>query len=173
MKTPLLAAALLAAACVTRDPLPPLTGAVGPVHQVAFTLPLYPTHEPHDIAKDRGSVVLLDVWATWCEPCRDALPVYEQLEKEYGARGLHVYAINVDEDPRQVPKFVAETKLNLPILLDEKAAVAERNLMVTMMPTTFLVDRKGNIRYRHDGFAEEFLTKYQAEIEQLLAEPKE
>jgi thiol-disulfide isomerase/thioredoxin len=137
---------------------------------LSFQVKRYPDGAAYDVASDRGSVVLLDVWATWCEPCRDALPIYEQLAKEYGKRGLKVYALNVDEDPRAIPAFLQEAKVNLPILVDTNAEVAEKTLGVKMMPTTFIVDRRGVARFVHEGFAEEFLQKYQTEIEQLLAE---
>ncbi|WP_224368745.1 TlpA family protein disulfide reductase [Hyalangium versicolor] len=137
---------------------------------LAFQVKRYPDGSPYTVASDRGSVVLLDVWATWCEPCRDALPLYESLAKEYGSRGLKVYALNVDEDSRAIPAFLQEVKVALPILVDENAQVAEKTLGVKMMPTTFIVDRKGVVRFTHEGFAEEFLQKYQTEIEQLLAE---
>jgi thiol-disulfide isomerase/thioredoxin len=167
-------ALLAGTACVKRDPLPNPSGPIGRVGTLAtFSLPAYPGGEMYATASDRGNVVLLDVWATWCEPCRDALPTYEQLLKEYGAKGLKVYAINVDEDASLIPQFIKDTKLNLPILLDKNAALSERELGVKLMPTTFLVDRKGIIRFQHDGFAEEFLAKYQSEIEQLLGEPAE
>jgi len=80
--------------------------------------------------------------------------------KEYGAQGLKVYALNVDEDSRTIPPFLAETKVNLPILMDANAQVAEKTLGVKMMPTTFIVDRQGMVRFVHEGFAEEFLQKY-------------
>lgn len=140
---------------------------------LGFQVKRYPDDSPYSVVSDRGSVVLLDVWATWCEPCRDALPLYEQLAKEYGNRGLKVYALNVDEDARAIPAFLAEAKVTLPILMDANAQVAEKTLGVKMMPTTFLVDRKGVVRFVHEGFAEEFLQKYQTEIEQLLAERAE
>jgi thiol-disulfide isomerase/thioredoxin len=136
-----------------------------------FTVKRFPGGESHAIASDRGNVVLLDVWATWCEPCRDALPMYQDLAKHYEARGLKVYALNVDEDSRAIPPFLQETKVSLPILVDANAEVADKVLRVRSMPTTVLIDRKGVVRYVHEGFAEEFLAKYQAEIEQLLAEP--
>lgn len=136
-----------------------------------FTVKRYPGGEPHAIASDRGNVVLLDVWATWCEPCKDALPMYEDLSKHYAVRGLKVYALNVDEDTRAIPPFLAETKVTLPVLLDANAEVSEKVLRVRGMPTTVLLDRQGRVRYVHEGFAEEYLTKYQAEIEELLAEP--
>lgn len=173
-------AALALSGCAQK--MPPLTGpaasasesalASGPTSgPLEFTVQRYPGGESYDLSSDRGSVVLLDVWATWCEPCRDALPMYEQLAKHYGARGLKVYALNVDEDVRAIPPFLAETKVSLPILLDTNAAVADRVLKVRGMPTTVLVDKRGRVRYVHEGFAEEFLALYQAEIEELLAEP--
>ncbi len=184
------ALALLALAGCTQNPMiPPLVAGdraapmVSPADvgesQGGLSAPLtfqvrrYPDGEPYSVASDRGSVVLLDVWATWCEPCRDALPIYEQLATKYGSRGLKVYALNVDEDSRAIPAFLTETKLGLPVLLDANAQVAEKTLGVKMMPTTFIVDRKGVVRFVHEGFAEEFLQKYQTEIEQLLAERAE
>lgn len=185
MRTFLFALSFLAlTGCAFNKPLPPLvegeranTLKAAPEEAQAewgtplsFQLKRYPGGEPYSVESDRGSVLLLDVWATWCEPCRDALPLYEQLAKEYGARGLKVYALNVDEDERAIPSFLEETKVSLPILLDANAQVAEKTLSVKMMPTTFLVDHKGVVRFVHEGFAEEFLQKYQTEIEQLLAE---
>lgn len=172
---------LALAGCARSAPLPSLTGPAvnasaeaegnGQPAPLAFQVKRYPDNAAYTPASDRGSVLLLDVWATWCEPCRDALPMYEQLSREYSPRGLKVYAMNVDEDPRAIPAFLNETKLGLPILVDENAQVAEKALKVRMMPTTFLVDRQGRVRFVHEGFAEEFLVQYQNEIEQLLAEP--
>jgi thiol-disulfide isomerase/thioredoxin len=184
MRALLGAVALLAlAGCAQNPALPPLVAGnrAAPLtpaaqHQAALSRPLnfqvkhYPGGEPYDVASDRGSVVLLDVWATWCEPCRDALPIYEDLAKEYGARGLKVYALNVDEDARAIPAFLKEEKVSLPVLLDANAEVAEKTLGVKMMPTTFILDRRGVVRFVHEGFAAEFLQQYQTEIEQLLAE---
>ncbi|WNG39103.1 TlpA family protein disulfide reductase [Archangium minus] len=137
-----------------------------------FSVKRYPGGEPYSIASDRGSVVLLDVWATWCAPCRDALPMYQDLAKHYASRGLKVYALNVDADTRGIPAFLEEAKVTaLPVLLDADAEVSEKVLKIRGMPTTVLLDRKGVVRYVHEGFAEEFLSKYQAEIEELLAEP--
>ncbi|QSQ19420.1 TlpA family protein disulfide reductase [Pyxidicoccus parkwayensis] len=177
-----LAGGLALAGCA-QSQMPPLTGPVptGGGTQSAlesrageplvFKVKRYPSGEPYDLASDRGSVVLLDVWATWCEPCRDALPFYENLAREYAGRGLKVYALSVDEDPRAIAPFLEETKVGLPVLLDENAQVAERTLKVKGMPTTFYIDRRGVVRHFEEGFAEEFLTRYQSHIEALLAEP--
>lgn len=171
--------ALVLGGCLKVAPMPSLTetGArsaltadgqkAGPLD---FTVKRYPGGEPYSLSEDRGKVVLLDVWATWCEPCRDALPMYQDLAKHYASQGLKVYALNVDEDVRALPPFLAETKVTLPVLLDAQAEVADRVLRVRGMPTTLLVDRQGQVRYVHEGFAEEFLTRYQTEIEELLSE---
>ncbi|MBN8228322.1 TlpA family protein disulfide reductase [Corallococcus macrosporus] len=184
-----LGALSLALGCASSSPapLPPLTDRTGDSPRtrasalessgqakgqpLSFQVKRYPDNTPYDLKSDRGQVVLLDVWATWCEPCKDALPMYAQLQKEYGTRGFKAYALNVDEDVRAIPTFLEEAKVEVPILLDANALVAERLLKVRLMPTTFLIDRKGVIRHVHEGFAEEFLQQFQTEIEQLLAEP--
>lgn len=163
--------ALGLAGCVKRE-----AGAAPPVNtfrqgeQVSLVLPSWPDSKPHDLAGDRGSVVLLDIWATWCEPCRDALPTYDALQKQFGAKGLRVYAVNMDEDPRAIEPFLKEVKVNLPVLLEQEGRV-EKSLGVKLMPTTFLLDRQGRLRHRHEGFSDEVSKQYQGEIEQLLAEP--
>ncbi len=146
------------------------TDAEGARAPLQFQVKRYPGGESFDITSERGNVVLLDVWATWCEPCRDALPSFEKLSRQYSARGLKVYALSVDEDPRAIAPFLAETKVALPVLLDVNAAVAESVLKVRGMPTTLLLDRQGRVRYVHEGFVDERLGQYQSEIEELLAE---
>jgi thiol-disulfide isomerase/thioredoxin len=139
---------------------------------IALQLPRWPDGVLHDFQSDRGNVLLLDVWATWCEPCKFSLPVYEQLARRYGDRGFRVYAINIDEDRSLLKAFIEESKLTLPVLLDENAAIAETVLKVTIMPTSFIVDRRGVIRFVHQGFGGHEIPRYEAEIEQLLAEPR-
>jgi thiol-disulfide isomerase/thioredoxin len=136
-----------------------------------FQVKRYPGGESFDIASERGSVVMLDVWATWCEPCRAALPSFDTLARQYSAQGLKVYALSVDEDPRAIAPFLAETKVSLPVLLDVNAAVAESVLKVRGIPTTLLLDRQGRVRYVHESFVEARLGQYRSEIEELLAEP--
>ena len=148
----------------------PVTSTPSTPQPLQFKLPLYPTGAIHDLAEDRGSVVLLDVWATWCEPCKAALPVYQELQRKYGAQGLKVYAINIDEDVQQIPQFLKEHNLDLSVLLDTDAKVAEEVLRVQAMPTTLLLDRAGVIRFRHDGFNQLAASRYESEVQTLLAE---
>src|SRR5262249_10267774 len=112
----------LAAGCARNVPAIATPSAPQPLQ---LKLPLYPSGAMHDLAEDRGSVVLLDVWATWCEPCKAALPLYQELYRKYGPQGLKVYAINIDEDPRQITPFLMQHNLDLPVLLDSGAKVAE------------------------------------------------
>ena len=135
-----------------------------------FSLRRHPSSEKVSLSSLRGTVVMLDVWATWCEPCRDTLPLYQDLQKEYGPKGFKVLALNVDADVEQVNKFLIQTPLTLEVLLDPNAEFAENMLRVRMMPTAFLIDRKGRVRYVHEGFAEEFLSKYAHEITELVNE---
>ena len=178
MKAPALclAVVLFGAACVKREPPPPVTGpnsehpamALSPLD---FTLARYPDKQPFKLSSYRGNVVLLDVWATWCEPCRDSLPLYQDMQKEFAAKGFKVLALNVDADPAQIPKFVTETKLELEIILDPNAEYSENTLKVKVMPTALMIDRNGKVRSVHEGFAEEFFSKYMTEVQALLAEP--
>jgi cytochrome c biogenesis protein CcmG, thiol:disulfide interchange protein DsbE len=165
-----LACALGLFACAQRAPPPPYAGNAISSGEISVSFPRYPDGEPFTVASERGNVVLLDVWATWCEPCLDSLPLYEQFSRQYVNQGLKVYALSLDEDLAQVAKFVAKTKISLPILLDKNGEVAERVLRVRQVPTSFLIDRKGVIRHVHEAFSEEYVGVYQREIEQLLAE---
>ncbi len=174
---PLLAGVLVSGCLVPQAP-PPLAGPGGPGKgavtpakgALELTLKTWPDGAPWHLSSERGHVVLLDVWATWCEPCKDSLPLYEDLLKQYGAKGLVVYAINVDADPREVARFLAQNRLSLPILADPEARVSEVELKVKMMPTSLLIDRTGVVRQVNEGFAEELVSKYVTTIEALLAE---
>lgn len=131
----------------------------------------FPGGTARELAAGRGRVVLLDVWATWCEPCRDTLPIYASLLRELGPRGLEVYALSVDEDVQQVSEFLAETGLALPVLVDAGARSAECRLALRGVPTLFLLDRQGRVRWVHEGASEAGLAAIRREVEALLAEP--
>lgn len=97
--------------------------------------------------------VIVDFWATWCGPCRQALPELQQLFERYADRGLTVLAISTDE-PRNRPKIGSAARalgLTFPVLIDADKRVA-RLYRVDSVPMTFLVDREGRIRSLHRGF---------------------
>ncbi|MBI3989423.1 MAG: TlpA family protein disulfide reductase [candidate division NC10 bacterium] len=104
----------------------------------------------------RGKVVLLNFWATWCPPCRLEMPTMEQVYREYKRRGLEVLAVSLDTGHAavvavQVAEFMKELKLTFPALLDPKMEVARRYRLVGL-PTSFLIDRQGRIRFKEVGF---------------------
>lgn len=108
---------------------------------------------------------LVDLWATWCVPCARALPFYERMAKETGIR---VIAISIDVDDAPVRRWLEEHATPFEILRDPDGAVAEQ-LGMKEMPTSYLLDREGRIRARHDGFREEDEPALEREIRQLLA----
>ncbi len=141
---------------------------------IDFTLPTFPSKQNFSLASERGKVVMLDVWATWCEPCRESLPLYQSLAAKHASRGLRLYALNVDGDaavPEEIPKFISETKLTLPVLLDADAKLSEDLLKVKVMPTALLIDRTGRVRYVHEGFEARSLQEVEGHLEALLSEP--
>jgi cytochrome c biogenesis protein CcmG, thiol:disulfide interchange protein DsbE len=155
--------------CARREPSPSAAAAVLPrAAPLSGTLPRYPGKEPHDLASDRGSVVVLDVWATWCEPCKDTLPIYGSLLRDLSGKGLKIYAINVDEDVRQLEPFLESAPVAIPILLDQDAAYSGQVLGVSMMPSSFIYDREGKLRHVHEGFAQGFAAQLRGELEALL-----
>lgn len=121
------------------------------------------------LASLRGKVVLVDVWASWCVPCKAAFPEYDALQREYRARGFEVLAVNVDERRADADRFLAGRSPALTVVFDPKGVAPER-LKVHGMPTSFLVDRRGHIRYTHEGFTAKDLATYRRRIEALLAE---
>jgi thiol-disulfide isomerase/thioredoxin len=136
----------------------------------------FPGAEPWSLEDERGSVVLLDVWATWCMPCRDTLPVYTELLRLYGERGLKVYALSVDEDQRAIQPFLEQYHVNVPVLVGKDAGVAEQVLGLGSLPTSYLIDRRGVVRKVHEsavGDTGSILRQYRGEIEALLAEPQQ
>ncbi len=132
--------------------------------------PRWPNGETYSLAQARGRVVLLDVWATWCEPCRDALPAYAQLAEELSSQGLDVVTLNVDADDNALKPYVAGANLRLPILRDPGARLAESTLRLQMMPTSFLLDRKGVVRFVHEGLEGDFVAALKKDLSTLLAE---
>jgi len=116
----------------------------------------------------RGRVVLVDFWATWCEPCKLSLPFYATLDRDLRARGLSVVAVSTDDRDDEVRAFLARMPLPYTIARDPRGQVAE-SMGVQMIPTTLLLDRGGAVRLRKQGFSPGDEPALRRTIENLLA----
>jgi cytochrome c biogenesis protein CcmG, thiol:disulfide interchange protein DsbE len=99
----------------------------------------------------RGKVVLVDFWAQWCEPCKKELPQLDKLAKEYAGKGVVVLAVNIDKQRDNAARLVKQLGLSLDVLLDPAGSVAAA-YDLPKMPTSFVVDKKGIVRYVNEGF---------------------
>jgi thiol-disulfide isomerase/thioredoxin len=104
----------------------------------------------HTWAQHRGKVVLVNFWATWCEPCRDELPSMVRLKKKLGGRPFEVLAIDLGESEERVREFLVKVPLTFPVLLDRDSA-AMRDWKLRGLPTSFVVDADGRVRYSFTG----------------------
>ena len=100
----------------------------------------------HRLADYRGKVVLINFWATWCAPCRDEMPSIQRLKDKLSGRPLVVLAFNLDEPESRIRKFLAQMKLDFPILLDPERKTA-RAWQARILPASFVVGPDGKIRY--------------------------
>ena len=105
-----------------------------------------------DVASYRGRVLLLDVWASWCGPCKQELPMLDAMARRLKAQGVDVLAVSVDQERANVDKFLkGHGHWALTIAHDPAGAIAER-LQPDKMPTSYVVDRAGIVRYINAGF---------------------
>lgn len=117
----------------------------------------------------QGKVVLVDFWASWCGPCRKSFPWLNRMQQQYSADGLLVLAVNEDSERSEAMRFLQQQPAQFAVLYDEAGALAQQYQLMGM-PSSFLIDKKGQIRYRHIGFKQADIAGYEAKIRQLLAE---
>jgi cytochrome c biogenesis protein CcmG/thiol:disulfide interchange protein DsbE len=104
------------------------------------------------LSKLRGQVVVVNLWATWCGPCRSEIPGMLEVYNQYRSKGLEIVGISLDRDGwRVVNPFVEKMKITYPVVLGN-GQVAEAYGGIEAIPTTFVVDRKGNVAARHVGY---------------------
>ncbi len=117
----------------------------------------------------RGKVVIVDFWASWCEPCREEMPVLDRLYRDNRERGLVVIGVSVDNGIDNVRTFLRRNAVSFPIVHDAEHEVAER-FEPSRMPSSYLIDRRGMVRYVHEGFEAEDATTITREVATLLGE---
>ena len=104
----------------------------------------------HRLADYRGKVVLVNFWATWCEPCREEMPSIERLRQSLAGKPFEVLAVNIGEPLGRIERFLERMPLGFPMLLDRDTGVAKA-WKARVVPATFLVGPDGRIRYVHYG----------------------
>ena len=138
-------AALAFAAAAGAAELKPWTGGATP------PLALQDLHgRTHRLADYRGKVVLVNFWATWCEPCREEMPSIERLRQSLAGKPFEVLAVNIGEPLGRIERFLEKMPLGFPMLLDRDTGAAKA-WKARVVPATFLVGPDGRIRYAHYG----------------------
>jgi peroxiredoxin len=108
-----------------------------------FTLPAHAGGD-FTLSAQRGKVVLVNFWATWCPPCLEEMPAMERLWRRHKDAGFVLVAVSLDSDPKKVPPFVSAHKFSFPVALDPKMTVAEK-YGVRALPSSFVIDRTGTM----------------------------
>jgi thiol-disulfide isomerase/thioredoxin len=121
----------------------------------------------HDLADYKGKVVLVNFWATWCEPCRAEMPSIERLKSSLDGKAFEVLGVNLAEPLSRIEKFTAAVPLAFPLLRDTDGAVAKA-WRAKVLPASFLVDRKGRIRYYVYGELDWSSEAVRAKVSELL-----
>ena len=125
--------------------------------------------EQVSLSSRKGSVVMVNFWATWCVPCRQEMPHLQALYERYNSLGFELLAVNVEDDPEGARKWLEETPVTFPVLFDAKNEVSKLYKVVAM-PSTVLVARDGTMRFIHHGYKPGYEGEYQTEIRALLRE---
>lgn len=118
----------------------------------------------HDLS---GKVAIVDFWATWCDPCRKSFPKLEQLNAKYSASGLKIVGISEDDDKAGIPAFASDLGAKFPLVWDENKTIASK-WQPKSMPTTFIVDRTGTVRFVHLGYHDDEEAVIEREVKSLL-----
>jgi peroxiredoxin len=119
------------------------------------------------LKEQRGRVVMVNFWATWCGPCRQEMPQLNRLYEKYKASGFVLLGVNVDDDQHKAAEVAAKLGVTFPVLLDTDKAVSKLYDLSTM-PSTVLIDRDGKVRYVHRGYLTGYEDNYEKQIRELL-----
>jgi thiol-disulfide isomerase/thioredoxin len=122
-----------------------------------------------DLSAYRGSVVYLDFWASWCAPCKLSFRFMRDMRNRYQARDLAIVTVNVDRDQSAAQAFLHANGDSLPVIYDPAGKLAAQ-FKVATMPTSFVIDRKGQTRFTHSGYFENRSDEYNQHVAELIAQ---
>ena len=121
------------------------------------------------LSEYRGNVVMINFWATWCGPCRQEMPLLDDLYNRYQRVGFSLLGVNIDDDSRRAMHMVEELGVSFPVLFDADKEVSKL-YQVEAMPVTMLLDREGTVRHVHHGYKPGYEEQYLTEIRSILSE---
>ena len=121
------------------------------------------------LSEYRGDVVMINFWATWCGPCRQEMPLLDELHSRYERVGFSLLGVNIDDDSQKAMNMVSELGVSFPVLFDARKEVSKM-YEVDAMPTTVILDREGTVRYIHHGYKPGYEVQYLDQIRSLLRE---
>jgi peroxiredoxin len=113
-----------------------------------FNLPMH-QQDSGALYDYKGDVIILNLWASWCEPCKDEMPDLMKLDLDYQEKGLTVLTVNMQTFERTLndaPNFIEDLEITLPVFFDENGVVADRYNVIGM-PTTYIIGRDGTIEH--------------------------
>ena len=131
-----------------------------------FTLPSN-AGKTVNLSQYKGQVVMINFWATWCGPCRQEMPLLESIYKKYNKMGFTLIGVNVEPDSKPAEDWLKATPVSFPILFDTKSEVSKM-YEVSGMPSTVILDRKGNVAFIHHGYKPGDENEYQDSIRKLV-----
>lgn len=120
-----------------------------------------------DLSQYRGKLVYLDFWASWCKPCRQSFPWMDAMQQKYAADGLVIVAVNLDEQHADAEKFLKQIPVAFTVVYDPEGKLAAQYQLIGM-PSSFLIDRDGQVLVKHAGFYDDSPARYEAEIRAAL-----
>lgn len=121
-----------------------------------------------ELSKLKGKVVYVDFWASWCTPCRKSFPWMNELHKKYKDQGLEVVAVNLDKSREPIDEFLAKIPADFTIAYDPSGGAAT-TYKVSGMPSSYLIDRNGQLQVAHIGFRDKDKVTMESKIKELLA----
>ncbi|QIL90930.1 TlpA disulfide reductase family protein [Microbulbifer harenosus] len=121
------------------------------------------------LSEQRGDVIMLNFWASWCGPCREEMPLLNDLHARYESVGFKVWGVNVDANREDAQAMLNKIPVEFPVLFDAESSVS-RLFGVEAMPSSVFIDRDGKVRYVHKGYRSGDEAEYKKIIKELIRE---